>query len=232
MLLWAGSPGRELACRWWKGGSWTQVSFLFGLGSVLSDFVALMGPSTNHPQTAGKSMNYGRGIIGLKRQNAILMGPCQSCAAEVKWFVQQGNQIKEHTPEARYLSPKLSSGHPHPLSLLRRPESPFLKGGFLLIPAFSYGAIYCSLSRILIFPKLHWVEHLYPLKAFLWPYPGKWWSTDLFCSWWQGCYGTSLLGDSCISSRQQKRAAPEAICFMVHFRINDLPSQFLTLHFS
>lgn len=94
MPLWAGSPGRELACRWWKGGSWTQVSFLFGLGSVLSDFVAPTGPSTNHPQTAGKSMNYGRGIIGLKRQNAILMGPCQSCAAEVKWFVQQGNQIK------------------------------------------------------------------------------------------------------------------------------------------
>lgn len=97
MPLWAGSPGRELACRWWKGGSWTQVSFLFGLGSVLSDFVALMGPSTNHPQTAGKSMNYGRGIIGLKRQNAILMGPVSHVQQKLSDLSNRATKLRAHT---------------------------------------------------------------------------------------------------------------------------------------
>lgn len=44
--------------------------------------------------------------------------------------------------------------------------------------------------------------------------------------------GTSLVGDSCISSCQQIRTVPEAISFMAHFRIDDLSPQFLTLVFT
>lgn len=38
--------------------------------------------------------------------------------------------------------------------------------------------------------------------------------------------GTSLVGDGCISSCQQITMAPEAVCFMVHFRIDVLPLNF------
>lgn len=148
------------------------------------------------------------------------------------WFVQQGNQIKSTHQKPGISDQSSTAGIPTRCLCwdLQGPHS--WRGGFLLIPTFSYGAIYCSLSRILIFSKLLWAEHSYPLMAFLWLYPGKQWSTDLFRSWRQGHYGNLLTRRACISSCEQKGMVPEAICLMVHFRINDLLSQFLTLHSS
>lgn len=101
----------------------------------------------------------------------------KDCVGQVpqKRFVQQGKQIKSthQGPGIPGCSPSSTAGISiHcPCWDLQSPHS--WRGGSLFAPTVSYDAIHCSLSRILTFSKIHWAEHSYTSRAFLWPHPGK-----------------------------------------------------------
>lgn len=78
-------------CREWKEEHEYKVIVFFGLGSNRGDFAAPTGPSTDHPQTAGKCISPGAGIAGPHTQNEILKGLCGSSATEAICPTGQAN---------------------------------------------------------------------------------------------------------------------------------------------
>lgn len=79
------------------------------------------------------------------------MGPRGSHASDLS---NRATKLRAHTRSQVSPSKALQQASPPTVSA-EISRVPILEwGGFLLIPTLSYGAIYCSLSRILTFSKL------------------------------------------------------------------------------